>query len=49
MPQKLKMSKAASKKRPANSGSFVSNKLVNLGVNKQDEIYDIDDDLINGF
>jgi hypothetical protein len=49
MPQKLKMSKAASKKRPANSGSFVSNKLVNLGVNKQDEIYYIDDDLINGF
>jgi hypothetical protein len=49
MPQKSKMSKAASKKRPANSCSFVSNKLISLGVNNQDEVYDIDDDLINGF
>jgi hypothetical protein len=49
MPQKSKMSKAASKKRPAKSCSFVSNKLISLGVNNQDEVYDIDDDLINGF
>jgi hypothetical protein len=49
MPQKSKMSKAALKKRTASSTSFISNKLTNYGVSKQDEYYDIDDDLLSGF
>ena len=43
------MSLAASRKRPANSSSFTSNKLINHGENKQDEFFDIDDDLLSGF